>query len=180
MANRQYVSREEVQARAGSQLADRDLDSVIEAVTDRIERETRRVFLVSDLETRPFDAQRDGYCTIDDLQRATSVIVDGVTLTADQYRLRALNPRAAYHAITSDQIEEDSAVEVRGYWGTTDEVPPEIKDIAITWVRRIIKSDDSGGSQDATAIPELGQLVYSKAVPADVKRVLDRWRRVTP
>jgi hypothetical protein len=172
---RRYVTAAEVLARSGSQLAERDLESVIEAVTDRIERETNRVFEVSELETRSFYAQRDGYCVIDDLQSATSVTVDDVPIS--DYRLRNHNPQAAYHAIASDGIERDAEVVVNGNWGTTEEVPPDIKDAVITWVRRIIKSDDAGGSQDVTAIPELGQLVYSKAIPADVKRVLDRWRR---
>jgi hypothetical protein len=175
MADRMYVTCAEVLARSGSQLNDRDLENVIAAVTDRIERETSRVFVVSELETRSFYAARAGYCVIDDLQRATSVTVDGVAIT--DYRLRNTNPQAAYHAITSDLITRDAEVGIRGYWGTTEEVPPEIKDVAIVWARRVIKSDDAGGSQDVTAIPEMGQLVYSKAVPADVKRVLDRWRR---
>lgn len=172
---RRYVTAAEVLARSGSQLAERDLENVIEAVTDRMERETNRVFEVSGLETRSFYAQRDGYCVIDDLQSASSVTVDGTAIT--DYRLLNTTPQAAYHAIASDLIARDAEVAVRGYWGTTEEVPPDIKDAVITWVRRIIKSDDAGGSQDVTAIPEMGQLVYSKAIPADVKRVLDRWRR---
>jgi hypothetical protein len=172
---RRYVTADEVVARSDSQLADRDLENVIEAVTDRIENETNRVFMVSELETRSFYAQRAGYCLIDDLQCETSVTVDGVAIA--DYRLKNATPQAAYHAITSDLIARDAEVAIRGYWGTMEEVPPEIKDITITWVRRIIKSDDAGGSQDVTAIPEMGQLVYSKAIPADVKRVLDRWRR---
>jgi hypothetical protein len=175
MADRMYVTVEEVQARSGSSLTQRDLEAVIVAVTDRFERETNRVFLVSDLETRSFFAQRNGYCVIDDLQSATSVLVDDVAIT--DYRLRNTTPQAAYHAITSDYIARDSAVSVRGYWGATEEVPPDVKDAVIVWVRRIIKADDAGGSQDATAIPEMGKLVYSKAIPSDVKRVLDRWRR---
>lgn len=170
-----YVSAAEVIARSGSMLAARDINNVIAAVTDRIERETGRCFMVSEVESRTFYAQRAGYCVIDDLQRETSVTVNGVALA--DYRLRNLNPQAAYHAITSDYIPRDAEVSIRGYWGTTEEVPPDIKDATITWVRRIIKADDAGGSQDVTAIPELGQLVYSKAIPADVKRVLDRWRR---
>lgn len=175
MADRMYVTADEVVARSGSTLAARDINNVITAVTDRIERETGRCFLVSELETRTFYAQRAGYCVIDDLQRETSITVDGIEIT--DYRLRNVRPRDAYHSLTADAIARDSDVTIRGYWGTTEEVSPEIKDITITWVRRIIKSDDAGGSQDATAIPEFGQLVYTKAIPADVKRVLDRWRR---
>lgn len=176
MADRMYVTAAEVVARSGSTLAARDIDNVIAAVTDRIERETNRCFLVSELEARTFAPVRDGYCVIDDLQRETSVVVNDVTLDASQYRLKNVNPRAAYYAITGDFDRDDELI-IRGYWGTTEEVPPEIKDITITWVRRVIKADDAGGSNDVTAIPELGQLVYSKAIPADVKRVLDRWRR---
>lgn len=176
MTNRRYVTAEEVQARSGSQLANRDIDNVIEAVTDRIERETNRCFLISAAETRTFVAERDGYCIIDDLQSAASVTVDGVLLDSTQYRLKRVNPRAAYHAI-SGEFDQDDEIAILGDWGTTAEVPPEIKDITITWARRVIKSDDAGGSADVTALPELGQLVYSKAIPADIKRVLDRHRR---
>jgi len=170
-----YVTADDVLDRAGAQLADRDLNNVIATVTDRIERETNRCFLISTEETRTFYAQRAGYCVIDDLQTVTSIRVDGVAIT--DYRLRRTNPRSAYHAITSDYITRDAEVAITGTWGTTMAVPPDIRDIVIVWVRRIIKADDAGGSQDVTAIPELGQLVYSKAIPADVKRVLDRWRR---
>ena len=128
------------------------------------------------METRIFFASREGYCVIDDLQSATSVKVNDVALANAQYRLKNVTPRAAYHVITGE-FGRDDEISIRGYWGTTEEVPPEIKDITITWVRRVIKSDDAGGSQDVTALPELGQLVYSKAIPADVKRVLDRHRR---
>ena len=176
MADRMYVTPEEVQARSGSSLLQRDLASVIAAVTDRFERETGRMFLISKIETRSFYAQRDDYCVIDDLQSVTSVEVNGVLLSADLYRFNNVNPQAAYHALIGE-FEKGAAIDVRGYWGTTVTVPPDVKDAVITWVRRIIKSDDAGGSQDATAIPEMGQLVYTKAIPADVKRVLDRWRR---
>lgn len=176
MAERMYVTAEEVQARSGSSLALRDLEAVIAAVTDRVERETNRCFLVSELEERSFAPARDGYCVIDDLQRETSVKVNGVALDSSLYRFKNVNPKAAYHAITGEFDRDDDLV-INGYWGTTEEVPPDVKDACITWVRRIIKADDAGGSNDVTAIPELGQLVYSKAIPADVKRVLDRWRR---
>jgi hypothetical protein len=176
MAERMYVTVEEVLARSGSSLLQRDLGAVIAAVTDRFERETNRVFLVSELETRSFYATRDDYCVIDDLQSATSVQVNGATLSSDLYRLKNVTPQAAYHALLGE-FERDAAIDIRGYWGTTETVPPDVKDAVITWVRRIIKADDAGGSNDVTAIPELGQLVYSKAIPADVKRVLDRWRR---
>jgi len=176
MTDRMYVTAAEVTARSGSTLAARDINNVIAAVTDRIERETNRCFLVSETEARTFAPERAGYCFIDDLQSVDSVSADGVELTTSQYKLKRLKPGAAYHAITGEFDSDDELI-ITGVWGTTATVPPEIKDAAITWVRRIIKSDDAGGSQDATAIPELGQLVYSKAIPADVKRVLDRWRR---
>lgn len=179
MADRMYVTADEVVARSGSTLAARDLNNVIAAVTDRIERETGRCFIATDANTpeaRTFSPERNGYCVIDDLQSVTSISADGVELQSSQYKLKRLKPGAAYHSVAGS-FDLDDELTITGVWGTTVTVPPDIKDAVITWARRIIKADDAGGMQDVTALPELGQLVYSKAIPADVKRVLDRWRR---
>ena len=59
-------------------------------------------------------------------------------------------------------------------------MPPDVREAVAVWVLRTIKSADTGHS-DATAMPELGTLIYNKAIPADVRRMLNRYeRKVVP
>jgi hypothetical protein len=74
---------------------------------------------------------------------------------------------------------ESDLVYVTGEFAYGAAVPDDIWDIAVAWTIRTLKEADAA-YQDATAIPEMGQLVYRKAVPGDVLRVLSRYTRVTP
>ena len=176
---------EDVQARAHADLAEWDedhIEAVIEAVSARIDAETLREFAVGASETRVFEALRDGFVNIDD-----AVTISAVTWQADAeatptasttYRTRRNRGMGVYGLDYGEWAESD-LVGITATFGYAASVPADIWDIAVAWTIRTLKSADAA-YQDATAIPEMGQLIYSKAIPADVQRVLQRYRRVTP
>jgi hypothetical protein len=176
---------EDVQARAHAELSDWDeahIESVIEAVGAKIEAETHREFEVGTSETRTFEALRDGFVSINDAVTVTAVTyqtnADTTPVTSTAYRSRR-NPIMSIAHLDYGEWAEADLVNVTGTFGYAASVPYDIWDIAVAWTLRTLKAADAA-YQDATAIPEMGQLVYSKAIPADVRRVLDRYRRVTP
>lgn len=179
-----YCTFDDVKARLRAELNrwdDTHVEQIIEAVSTRIEQETARVFVASSSETRVFEASRDGFCTVDDLLTLTSISWTGGTLTADDYRVKRnrLSADLSIWAFQGGPWSELDEVTVVGTWGFTSTCPPDIWDTCVVWSTRAMKEADAG-LQDATAIPELGQLVYAKAVPANVRRVLNRYALVTP
>lgn len=175
---REYCMLGDVQARIRAGFEDRDVTNAIQAATTRIEQETERVFEASASETRVFVALRDGFCVVDDLLTASSVEWGGVILDDDLYTWKPGGTRAPKWAVTGPWREGDE-VTITGVWGYSVTPPADIKDACIEWVIRSIKAAD-GGYGDASFIQELGQLVYKKAIPETVRRVLDRYRRVVP
>ncbi len=176
---------EDVQARAHADLADWSedhIESVIAAVGARIDVETLREFEVGTSETRVFEAQRDGVVNIEDAVTITEVAwmssEYATPVLTTVYRTRRNRGQGIY-ALEHGEWAEEDLIRVTGTFGYASSVPADIWDIAVAWTIRTLKSADAA-YQDATAIPELGQLVYSKAIPADVARVLQRYRRVTP
>ena len=176
---------EDVQARAHAVLAEWDeshIEAVIGAVGARIEAETLREFEVGASETRVFEAQRDGVVNIEDAVAISAVSwqasAEAMPVAATLYRTRRNQQRGIY-ALEHGEWSEEDLVNVTATFGYAASVPADVWDIAVAWTIRTLKSADAA-YQDATAIPEMGQLVYSKAIPADVARVLQRYRRVTP
>lgn len=181
---RMYCTADYVRALIGSPLNKHDLDSAIEAATVRIEQETGRVFEASESEARTFEVVRGaphGYCPIDDLLSATAVAWEGAALTAEQYKFTPSGPRLPKLATIdlAGQWTEGDELAITGVWGYSAIVPADLKEACAAWVARMVKWADTG-FEDVTAVPELGQLVYNRAVPEAVRRVLDRYRRVAP
>lgn len=176
-----YCTFEDVQARLRADLArwDEDhVDEVIEAVSERIDEETQRTFSVSDSESRVYEAQRDGYVTIDDATAIATVTWEGSAVDDDEYKVRR-NLSLSIWSLIEGPWKESDEVTVTGTFGFAPTVPSDIWDVAVTWTARALKKADAG-LQDGTAIPELGQLVYSAAIPANVRRVLNRYTRRSP
>ena len=176
---------EDVQARAHADLAEWDeshIEAVIGAVGARIAAETLRAFEVGTSETRTFEAQRDAVVNIDDAVTISAVSwqasAEATPVATTVYRTRR-NRHQGIYALEHGEWAEEDLVSVTGTFGYATSVPADIWDIAVAWTIRTLKSADAA-YQDATAIPEMGQLLYSKAIPADVQRVLQRYRRVTP
>lgn len=176
---------EDVQARAHADLSEWDeshIEAVIGAVGARIAAETLREFEVGASETRTFEAQRDGVVNIEDAVTISAVAwlvsENSTPVSTTVYRTRRNQQRGIY-ALEHGEWAEADLIRVTATFGYAASVPPDVWDIAVAWTIRTLKSADAA-YQDATAIPEMGQLLYSKAIPADVQRVLHRYRRVTP
>jgi hypothetical protein len=174
-----YCTVADVQARIRSAFDDRDLENAIEAATTRIEKETGRVFAASASESRTFEAVRDYFCAIDDLLTVSAVVWEDAEVDADSYSFKPGGSRTPKYAIVNGPWLEGDEVTITGTWGYAESCPADIRDACVEWVVRAIKRADQG-YRDASAIPELGELVYSKAVPAEVRRVLDRYTRWVP
>lgn len=177
---------EDVRARAHAELNTWDethIEATIAAVCRRIAEETGRQFeAAAEDETHVYEALRDGYVLIDDALTLTEVAfaaTEVATPTATTtYRTRR-NPSRSIYALDNGPWVESDLVYVTGEFAYGAAVPDDIWDIAVAWTIRTLKEADAA-YQDATAIPEMGQLVYRKAVPGDVLRVLSRYTRVTP
>jgi len=174
-----YCTVAQVQARIRSDFSDRDLETAIEAATKRIIEECgKREFEESASESRAFEAVRDGFCVIDDLLTVSAVTWEDGAVDEDVYSLKPGGSRTPKWAILGPWYEGDE-VTITGTWGYSESVPADIRDACIEWVVRSIKRADSGYG-DTSAIPELGQLIYQKAIPAEVLRVLERYQRKVP
>jgi hypothetical protein len=177
-----YCTFEDVKARLRAEMPRWDtehVETVIEAVCERIDQETGRTFEVSGSESRVYEAQRDGFVTIEDATSISSISWEGSVVDGDDYRVRR-NPYPALSvwALVDGPWYETDEVTVTGTFGYADSVPEEIWDLAVTWTARVLKRADTG-VQDVTAIPELGELVYHKAIPANLRRALDRKTRLS-
>ena len=159
--------------------------ATIAAIGTRVAEETGRQFEAGaedETRVRVFEALRDGYVLIEDALALTEVAyaeTEAATPTATTtYRTRR-NPSRSIYALDNGPWSEGDLVYVTGTFGYAAAVPNDIWDVAVAWTIRTLKEADAA-YQDATAIPEMGQLVYRKAIPGDVVRVLGRYRRVTP
>jgi hypothetical protein len=175
-----YCTVADVRARLAAELSDRgegDLELAIEAATARIEQETGRVFEAGAEETRIYAAIRDEYCLVHDLLSVSGVLWEGVPVASgDFWGVPLYSP--LWMALRGPWRAGDE-VSVTGVFAYSDPPPHDIWEVCVMWVIRTIKSADAAYG-DATAVPELGQLVYRSAIPAEVRRVLERYRRVTP
>jgi hypothetical protein len=153
------------------------VEQVIDAVSMRIDEETGRTFESTDSEERVFEAQRNGFVTVDDVIIST-VTWNGSVVGSDEYSERRNRSLSAWALVDGPWYAGDE-VTVTGTFGYSNSVPSDIWDLAVTWSMRVLKRADAG-YQDSTAIPELGELVYRRAIPADVRRVLERYTRHSP
>jgi hypothetical protein len=163
---------------ARSEFADRSIEDAIEAATTRIEEETGRAWEAGASEERTFEAQRDGFCLIDDLLSVSSVVWEGAEVDEDDYTFRPGGSRTPKWAIKGPWYVNDE-VTITGVWGSTESVPADLREACVEWVVRTIKRADQGFT-DASAVPELGQMIYNRPMPPEVWRIMQRRRRVVP
>lgn len=173
-----YCTADDIRALIRSGLTDRDVEKAIEAATTRIEEETERVFEASESEARVFEAVRDGFCLIDDLLSVSSVWWKGAEVAEDSYKFKPGGYHTPKWAIKGPWCEDDE-VTITGVWGASEMVPADLREACAAWVIRVIKQADQG-FQDASAIPDLGEIVYHAAIPASIRRILDRYSRKVP
>jgi hypothetical protein len=179
---RMYCSVADVTTRIDlSTLPGVNLDHLIRASTQRIETYCNRVFPrvpATGQETRHFLGTGSTVLSIDDLLDWHSVEVDDVAVSLTGLR------QMPFGKSPSTWIEYESGatwavgadVAIVGAWGYAEKLPWEIWDSCVALVVRALERAKTA-YQDASAIPEMGQLVYAKAMPADIRDVLRRFRR---
>jgi hypothetical protein len=104
---------------------------------------------------------------------------DGATIDAGSYRLWPLNESIKRQIILKSAYawtftDEDALVSVAGRWGYSTSVPQPVNEATIimaAWMHQRYMS----GLADASASPELGQLIYGKPVPEQAKALLKPW-----
>ncbi len=164
------------------------LSDLLDRATAFIESYTGKSFTAS-TETRYFD-----YSYIDDddrllildewlLSAATVKDADGNTISSDDYVLLPRNGDR-YHSIRLKSAEvwgctsdEDASVSVAGEWGWSSEPPDDIKHVCIRLAGYYYRQRDAQVF-DVTAQPDTGTITIPQGLPADVRRVLDRYREV--
>jgi len=185
---RMYCSVADVTTRIDlSTLPSVNLEHLIRAVTQRIETYcNNRVFTrvpaeAGTYETRHFLGRASKVLTVDDLLEWTAVTVDDVAVALADLR------RMPFGKTPTLWIEYESGAEwadgvdvaITGAWGYAEKLPWVIWDATVALTVRALERAKIA-YQDASAIPELGQLVYAKAMPVDVREMLDNLRRVVP
>ncbi len=100
---------------------------------------------------------------------------DGSALPTGSYRLYPRNtPQKWFIGLLSGYgwgMETDGEIIVTGKFGHSLIVPPNVAEAATMWSAYLVKRYQAA-LQDATANQELGQLVYSEAIPKQVLALL--------
>jgi dipeptidyl aminopeptidase/acylaminoacyl peptidase len=118
-----------------------------------------------------------------DLYAATTITNgEGKTITA--YWLLPRNVGPPYHQIRLKSASDyswdfgaDGEVEVYGLWGYSREPPDDIIHACIRLAAYYYRQKDAQVF-DVTALPEQGIITVPKGMPADVRQLLDRYRKL--
>jgi len=158
-----------------------NLEYLIRVATQRIEQYCDRVFTrvpASGYETRHFLGTGSTILAIDDLLEWDAVTVDGTAVMLTNLRQMPFGktPTTWLEWVSGAEWGVGAEVAISGAWGYAENVPWEIWDATVALVVRTLERAKTA-YQDASAIPEMGQLVYAKALPADVRATLKRFRR---
>ncbi len=111
-------------------------------------------------------------------------IINGEGQTISQYWLLPRNLGPPYYKIklkdASDYswaFDADGEVEVYGLWGYSAEPPDDIVHACIRLAAYYYRQKDAQVF-DVTALPEQGIITVPKGMPADVRQLLDRYRKL--
>jgi len=168
------------------------IGTLVAAAQSAIDVYTRRVFECSSATARLLDAesdtdpQRQILYLRDDLCTVTAVVNgDGVTVTAAQY---VTEPRdtTPYHALrlkTSTQTawtfvtDQEGAISVTGKWAYSATAPADVVQAATRLAAWMYRAKDSQVFE-STAFSEGGSIRIRMDIPADIKALLDPYRRL--
>lgn len=162
--------------------SDAGIEAIIDAVCLRIDEFSNLPaggYAVTADTTRRYDWNdlHDGQLHLDmSLLSLTSLTNgDGSDLPTGSYRLYPRNtPQKWFIGLLSGYgwgMETDGEIIVTGKFGHSLTVPPNIAEAATMWSAYLVKRYQ-GALQDATANQDLGQLVYSEAIPKQVMALL--------
>lgn len=167
------------------------LDRLCSVAQAAVDRYCGRTFEAAADTTRYFDAVRD---TSDltlwlrhDLAQITSITNgDGTTVLSSQYVTEPRNTTpyyavrikansSVYWWLTTNGISED-AITVVGRWAYSTTAPDDIVQATARYAAYMYRQKDAQVF-DTTADPTTGQLIIPKGMPADVKVMLEPYRR---
>jgi len=185
-----YCTVTDVKTYQGISAAEDDtlISNLIRRAQARIDAYCVRTFEASTNTSKKFDAVSDidgltlyldaDLCEIDTITNG-----DGITVTDYVTEPRRYTP---YYAITlkaSSGIvwdytdDPEDAITVSGKWAYSEEAPDDIQHACIRLVSYYYKQKDAQVF-DVTAIPGSGEIVIPKGLPADVKQILDNYRKL--
>jgi hypothetical protein len=191
-----YCNTADVRAYLDIDQADDDqlLEDLIEEAQKAIETYCNRIFEASADSTRYLDAIDD----VDDLilyfdydiASITTVKNNadngsgGVTITSSQYITMPRNttPYYAIKLLSSTDLywdytdDSEAGIEITGKWAYSESAPDDIKRACIRWASYLYRQKDAQ-VYDVTAIPDAGVITIPAGIPADVKRLLNPYRR---
>jgi len=194
LSSRMYCDEADVTTRIDIRnLPDVNLEYLIRVATARIENETGREFVripTTGTETRHFLGNGLPMLPIDDLLTFSSITIDDDSEDTDDFLcmpfgktpttwLEFKDPTAWWYpgyARGTWPLRADVAI--TGAWGYAEEVPWDIWNCCVALVVRALGRAKTA-YQDASAIPELGQVIYAKALPADVAATLKGFKKTT-
>lgn len=177
LSGRMYCEAADVTTRIDlSDLPGVNLEYLIRAVTARIERETHRVFLTvpaTGTETRHYLGEGLPVLPIHDLLSLSSLTVDDDEVDTDDVLCMPFGqtPTTWLEYEAGGVWTERVDVAVTGTWGYSADVPWDVWDACVVLCVRALQKAKTA-YQDASAIPELGELVYAMALPAEVRETL--------
>jgi len=193
LSSRMYCDEADVTTRIDiTNLPTVNLEYLIRVATARIELETNgRVFQrvpATGTETRHFLGNGLTMLPIDDLLTLSSITIDDDEEDTDDFLcmpfgktpttwLEWADPTAWWYrdyARGTWPLRADVAI--TGPWGYSEDVPWDIWDSCVALVVRALGRAKTA-YQDASAIPELGEMIYAKALPPDVAKVLSLKRK---
>jgi len=160
-----------------------DTEYLIRAATARIERYCDRVFCrvpESGTELRHFLGGGVSILSIDDLISLSTITADDEVITVADLILHPFGkiPTTWLEWASGRAWTLNDDIAITGAWGYASSVPWDIWDATVALVVRAIERAKTA-YQDASAMPDVGQLIYAKAIPAEIKVVLDQYSRLT-
>ena len=169
------------------------IDVLIDAAKAHIDGFTGRKFAASTNTTRTFDSIRDVKGRVlwldEDLASINSITNgDGTTITSSQYTTEPRN-RTPYYQIkllasanirweaNSTTDDNEDAISISGKWAYAATVPDDIKQATVILASYLYRQKDAQVF-DVTAIPDAGVIQIPTGMPATVKHIISKYRRV--
>lgn len=172
-------------------------DSLLSDLIDRaqaiIEQYTRRTFEAAADSTRYFDAAEDvdGATLLldEDLCAITSIINgDGVAVASGEYVTEPRN-ETPYYAIRllsssnkaweyTDDGDPENAISITGRWAYSTTPPNDIVHATIRLAAFLYRQKESNADIDRPITTADGGMILPSAIPADVRALLDRYRKL--
>ncbi len=168
------------------------IGTLVTAAQSAIDQYTRRVFECSSATARLLDAASDTdprgriLYLRDDLCAITSIVNgDGVTVTAAQYvtEPRDTTPYYALRLKTSTQTawtfatDQEGAISITGKWAYSATAPADVVQAATRLAAWMYRAKDAQVFE-STAFSEIGTIRVRMDIPADIKALLDPYRRL--